>query len=229
MVGTPRPLDFTGVVLAGGDSRRFGEADKALAVVDGAALVERVADAVRAAAGDPPIIAVNRDDQRDAIEGTLESVPTPRFAFDAASFDGPLAGLYGSLSAVGDEWLFLTGCDMPRLDPAAIAWLADRLRARSPPPDALVPVDSDGEPEPLHAFYRRDAVADAGRRLRPDAGLRTLLDALSDPATVPIRTAPSDASLAASVANVNTEREYRRVRRAIERGSARRPDDASRP
>lgn len=226
MVGNPRPLDFTGVVLAGGDSRRFGEADKALAVVDGAALVERVADAVRAVTGDPPVIAVNRDDQRDAIEGTLES--PPKFAFDAASFDGPLAGVYGSLSAVGDEWLFLTGCDMPRLDPAAIAWLADRLRARSPSPDALVPVDSDGELEPLHAFYRRDAVADAERRLRSDAGLRALLDALPDTATVPIRAAPSDASLAASVANVNTEREYRRVRGAIERGSARRPDDASR-
>ncbi|WP_137283277.1 molybdenum cofactor guanylyltransferase [Halorussus salinisoli] len=208
---------FTGVVLAGGHSRRFGETNKAVAVVDGDTYVQRAVRTVRAVADDSPLVAVKDDDQRATVEAGLESAADARFAFDATSFGGPLSGLYGSLSAVHTEWLFLTGCDMPRLRPAAIAWLANRLRTTRSPPDALVPVHPDGGREPLHAFYRRDAVADARSRLRPDDGLQTLLDALSAPTTVPIPAAPSDVSLATSVENVNTKREHRRVRHTVER------------
>ncbi|NHN61589.1 MULTISPECIES: molybdenum cofactor guanylyltransferase [Halorussus] len=211
-------------MLAGGDSRRFGEADKAVAVVNGTSFVQRVAEAVHAIADDPPIVAVNRTEQRDAIEAGLESGIEPRFAFDAASLDGPVAGLYGALPDVDDEWLFLTACDMPRLSPAAIAWLATRIRSVDPPPDALVPADADGRCQPLHGFYRREAVVDVRHRLPSAAGLRALLDAVSETITVPIEAAPSDVPLATSVRNINTRREYQELRCEVESPALRRVD-----
>lgn len=214
---THDPPSFTGIVLAGGNSRRFGEANKAVAVVDGVTFVQRAVEAVRTVAGDSPIVAVQCDEQREVIETGLKSETEPRFAFDTKSFDGPISGLYGALSAVENTWLFLTGCDMPRLAPEAIAWLAVQLRAADSSVDALVPVHSDGEPEPLHGFYRRESVADARCQLPSESSLRELLDALPEPATVSIRSAPSDVPLAASVRNVNTKCEYRSVRRTLER------------
>lgn len=227
----PRP-PFTSVVLAGGHSRRFGEENKAVAVVEGSTLVQCVLEAVGDVADDAPIVAVKSDDQRTTIEAGLEPTTKPAVALDSPSFEGPLAGLYGSLPRVEREWLFLTGCDMPRLSPDAIGWLAGRLGviltdrtgatdftpdAATTSLDALVPVHSDGESEPLHAFYRRDAVAEVRNRIRPDAGLRRLLDELSAVATVPIPSAPADVSLSASVESVDTKCEHRRVRRRLER------------
>lgn len=213
----PSGPSFTGVVLAGGHSCRFGEENKAVAVVEGTTFVERVVEAVHTVAGDAPVIGVKNDDQRTTIERGLVSGIAPTFAFDAASFEGPVSGLYGSLPEVDREWLFLTGCDMPRLSAPAIAWLANHLQTTRPTPDALVPVHSDGDCEPLHAFYRRDAVAGVRSRLEADASLRALVEALPEPMTVPIPAAPPDVPLATSVENVNTRREYHRVRRAIER------------
>lgn len=206
----------SGIVLAGGQSRRFGEEDKAVAVLDGSTFIERTVEAVCDATDDRPIVAVNDDEQHTTVLSTLESNVDPRFAFDAPSFEGPLSGLYGALPYVDNEWLFVTGCDMPRLSPAAVAWLAGHLRTTDSSSGALVPVHFDGGCEPLHAFYRRDAVADARRRLRPDASLRKLLDSLPDSTTVPIPSAPPDVPLATSVENVNTKQDYRRIRRTIE-------------
>ncbi len=44
-----RPRNLTGLILAGGRSRRFGE-DKARHVVDGRAMIEHVVEAVAAVA-----------------------------------------------------------------------------------------------------------------------------------------------------------------------------------
>ncbi|WP_433630111.1 molybdenum cofactor guanylyltransferase [Halomicrococcus sp. NG-SE-24] len=204
-------------MLAGGHSRRFGETNKAIAVVNETTFVERVVQAVSSVTDNPPIIAVDTTDQRATVETGLDSVDDLVFTSDTPSFQGPLSGLYGSLSAIDDQWLFLTGCDMPRLSAEAIGWLASRLPTTCASPDALVPVHSDGEPEPLHAFYRQDAVADVRSELRSDASLRALHDALPELETVPISAAPSDVSLDASVKNVNTKREYHRIRRKIEK------------
>lgn len=207
----------SGIVLAGGQSRRFGEEDKAVAVLDGSTFIERTVEAVCDATDDRPIVAVNDDEQHTTVLSTLESNVDPRFAFDAPSFEGPLSGLYGALPYVDNEWLFVTGCDMPRLSPAAVAWLAGHLRTTDSSSGALVPVHFDGGCEPLHAFYRRDAVADVQGGLWSDASLRVLLDELPETVTVPVQAAPSDASLAASTENVNTKQEYHRMRRMVER------------
>jgi molybdopterin-guanine dinucleotide biosynthesis protein A len=196
-----------GVVLAGGDSTRFGDAEKATATLDGEPLVARVAGAVRDATGRDPVVAVRRDAQAGRLSTVLGSV---EFVYDAPGFEGPLAGLLGALDAVETPRLFACGCDMPLLSADAVAWLAETVPVERA--DALAPAHPDGTPEPMHALYRREAVECARAELPTSGGVHALLDAL-DAETVPLSAAPEDVGLADSVTNVNTREELAAVRR----------------
>jgi len=195
----------TGVVLAGGDSTRFGDAEKALATLEGDPLVARAAAAVREATDATPVVAARRDAQAARLSTVLDDAT---FAYDDPDYAGPLAGLVGAAPAAETPWLFVCGCDMPLLSARAVEWLADRLPDEAA---ALAPVQPDGTPEPLHAVYRREAVAAAADGLPRAAGVHALLDALSVE-TVPIGAAPPDVPLADSVTNVNTPEELAAVR-----------------
>lgn len=68
--------DHSGVVLAGGRSRRFGEGDKALAELDGEQMVVRVVDRVTTEVED---VAVScRPEQVDRLERARSSKPDVR-------------------------------------------------------------------------------------------------------------------------------------------------------
>jgi len=191
-----------GVVLAGGLSRRFAGGPKALASFDGDPLVVRVADALRAATGRPPAVAVRGPDQRAALAAVL---PDAVFVEDDPDFEGPLAGVVGAARACSEPWLFVCGCDMPLLAPAAVGWLLDRAAG-----DAVA-VTEDGVVQPTHALYRRDAVLRVASDLPRDGGVRALVESLGDVARYPVE-AGADAGLASSLANVNTRADLRALR-----------------
>jgi molybdopterin-guanine dinucleotide biosynthesis protein A len=79
----------------------------------------------------------------------------PRLADDDDS-EGPLAGLLAALrSAPQAAWLVCT-CDLPRITPAAVAWL---LGERRPDRAAVLPrATAEGPPEPLFALYEPAAL-----------------------------------------------------------------------
>ncbi len=146
----------TGVIIAGGRSTRFGEADKAVAPLAGTPMVRRVADRL---AGVVDALVVNcRVDQREAIERALGGYPHPvAFAIDEATDEGPMAGIGTGLRAVDDEYAVVVACDMPFVDPAVVAYLFDRAAGH----DAAVPKLDDGWYQTTQAVYRADAMADA--------------------------------------------------------------------
>ena len=169
-----------GVVLAGGRSERFGDADKALAEFAGEALVCRVVDRIGGAVDE---LVVNcRAEQVGPIRRALDGAAVdPAFATDPVPDRGPAAGLATGLAAVTAPLAAVTACDMPRLDPAFLASLFDDAADRT----GAVPV-LDGYPQPLCAVYRaaparracRAALADG------DGSLRDVVDRLG-PAVVP--------------------------------------------
>ena len=168
--------DRAGVVIAGGYSTRFGEADKALADVDGepmlARIVGRLARAVDA-------VTVNcRPDQREAFASAVGShevgVPVG-FTVDADPDRGPLAGVGTALGAVEATHAAVVGCDMPGLDPDFLAFLFRKVRSH----DAAVPELRSGHRQPLQAVYRVDAMRAAAER-RLAAGNRSLRGALDE-------------------------------------------------
>lgn len=202
------PPRTTGVVLAGGESTRFRGGNKALATVDGERFVERVLAAVTSVSDTRPVLAVRTHRQREVIDDGLESAP--RYAYDVEQFSGPLAGLYGALDVVETPWVLVTGCDMPFLSVQVLSELSEHRWTRAG--DAVVPVAEDGSIEPLHAFYRRSALLDAGGNLSPTAGMKAVPRTLTDVEYVSASDLPAHVSLARSTTNVNTLDQLRRHR-----------------
>jgi molybdopterin-guanine dinucleotide biosynthesis protein A len=123
-------MSVTAIVLAGGRSARFGS-DKLAAELDGAPLLAATIAAVAQVADGVIVAAGSRPDERiarDAMDGQVSVV------LDHAPFAGPLAALSGALDAAADRdpratFAIVVGGDMPRLVPAVLRAMLDRLAA----------------------------------------------------------------------------------------------------
>lgn len=207
----PRPA-VRGLVLAGGRSTRFGDADanKAMAQFGTRPLLGRVVDVIATATERRPIVAVCSRTQKEKYSAILED-QNVEFTFDTPAFEGPLAGVFGAVNAVETPWVFCCGCDMPLLSTTAIDWLVDQLaeavNASASPLDALAVRHPDETLEPLHTLFRRAAVEQARPQVSAADGPRTLLAALDSVETVTVDTPPAGVPLEESTTNVNTREE----------------------
>lgn len=148
-----------GAIIAGGESTRFGDADKAVADLAGTPMVRRVADRLT------PVVdalVVNcRAEQRDAIADAIVGYPHPvSYAVDPEPDQGPMAGIRTALRGVerdtDAEYGFVAACDMPFLDAGIVELLFERATGH----DAAVPRPDEWY-ETTHAVYRARAMADA--------------------------------------------------------------------
>lgn len=142
--------ELTGVVLAGGYSRRFGTADKALACVDGNPLLVRVVSRLHDLT--ETVVVSCRSDQREAFEAALVSIPVSvRFAEDSTTDCGPLFGFRMALEQIESEQCVLIACDTPFLDPRTLSDISGRLDDGI---EAVAVRTSDGCVQPIPAVYR---------------------------------------------------------------------------
>lgn len=144
----------TGLVLAGGESRRMGR-DKAAIKVDGATQLERTAALLSRRL--PAVFVGVRESQRSEplrarFPQVLDAPPPP-----GVELSGPIAGLLGAFAARPDHAWLVVACDLPRLDDAAIA---DLLAGRDAASVATAFTSAhDGLPEPLCAIWEPAAAA----------------------------------------------------------------------
>lgn len=134
------PRDISAVIIAGGQSRRFG-GDKSLFNYQGKPLIEHVINAVR------PVISritIAGDDAGKFSHLGLDSYP------DSIPGMGPIGGVYTALRRAISERIFVFACDMPGLNRDLIRYMA----ALSKKFDITVPVIG-GWYEPLHAVYSK--------------------------------------------------------------------------
>jgi len=175
-----------GGLLVGGRSRRMGR-PKATLVDRGTALGERVAAALRPHVAE--LLLLGQGPVPPSLEG-LERLPdAPLPPADgslpiptAGRTAGPLAGILAALRArPGAAWV-ICPCDLPAIEPAAVAWL---LGQRRPGRAAVLPrAAAAGPPEPLFALYEPAALvlaeglaaegARAPRRLASLPGVATV-------------------------------------------------------
>lgn len=163
----------TGVVLAGGESRRMGGEDKAFLRVNGKKLIESVLERLGAAAEELVIVTNAPEDYASL---------GPRLVRDEYPGTGALGGIYSGLAAAGNERCLVVACDMPFLNADLLCYLADLALDH----DAVLPYLGDVEPRPgrrgtaktrdlhpLHAAYRRRCMAAIRRAIKRD-DLRTI-------------------------------------------------------
>ncbi|WP_169786785.1 formate dehydrogenase accessory sulfurtransferase FdhD [Nitriliruptor alkaliphilus] len=164
-------MGTTGLVLAGGASRRFGS-DKRVAPVEGRPLLRRAVDAV-AAVSDEVVVAVA---PARPLPSGLALPSDVRVVTDAPGHEGPLAGLAAGLAAASHDVVVVLGGDHGWADPATLATLRDRV-AGDAEVDAAV-LEVDGRRQPLAAAYRRRVGEVARARLA--AGELRLVALLDD-------------------------------------------------
>lgn len=189
-------------VLAGGESTRMGR-DKALVVLDGVPLVERMVDRLLSVGLTPRICGSRPDLARFA-----EVVP------DNFPGCGPLAGMEAALAVSGSELNLFVAVDLPAMPASFLQW----MMARAGTTQAVATIPRCGaRPQPLCAVYSRrllfglrGALAAGRFKVMPAleesaAALGENIDAFDVEAVAPVAAGEwSEPAIAAWFRNVNT-------------------------
>lgn len=132
-----------GAILAGGTASRFGGQPKGLEQVGGDRILDRVAQVLQMATGEPPILIANS-------QQATEWRPDLTVVRDAVRDCGSLGGIYTALVA-GAGPVIVLAWDMPFVP----VGLLEEMIARSQDYDALVPENQGARDgiEPLCGVY----------------------------------------------------------------------------
>jgi molybdopterin-guanine dinucleotide biosynthesis protein A len=142
----------SGVILAGGKSRRMGGAPKALLPFGEQPLIHHIAETLGSVLPDRLIVTNTPELYRFL---GLPMVP------DVFPDGGALGGIYSGLRAVSGDAALCVACDMPFLSPPLLAHLAGRAAEA----DVVIP-DAAGELQTLHAVYGKACLPAMERCLR---------------------------------------------------------------
>ena len=144
-----------GVVLAGGEGRRFGT-PKGEVVLGGSTLADRAARALKPLCG-AVIISVAKGAANPARGyATVE---------DDGGRRGPLGGLAAAFASTGKADLIVLACDYPAVGASFLRALAAAAEGGD---DLVFPVDPAGRDHPLVALWRRSAEPVVQAALRED-------------------------------------------------------------
>jgi len=133
-----------GVVLAGGEGRRFGAA-KGEVVLGGSTLAERAARALKPLCGSVLV---------SIAKGGTNPAPGNATVEDQGPRRGPLGGLAAAFAATGQADLLVLACDYPAV---GTSFLRSLVSAGEAGGDLVFPVDPTGRDHPLVALWRRSA------------------------------------------------------------------------
>jgi len=162
--------EAAGFVLAGGESRRFGE-DKALFSVNGEPLIRHPLACLTALFPSVAIVAKN--------PSTYASFGVPVVA-DEHARRMPHVGILTGLEAAKTAWSVFLACDMPSMTPSVVRRLyeAREPEGRSDPRQAVVPESPSGV-HPLAGCYHRSATEALRRAIEKEWSLRRWLSELN--------------------------------------------------
>lgn len=134
--------DFTGFVLAGGRSSRMGK-DKIFLRIDGESFLMRSVNTLAGICRSVKIVL----NQQQAIETNLQTVR------DIYPERGANGGIHAALANCETKFAVVLAVDLPLVNREAIVKLA-RLALAANKFSAVVPMQTDGKPQPLCAVYR---------------------------------------------------------------------------
>lgn len=137
-------MKIAGIVLAGGQSSRFGE-PKALAIWQGKTFIEHSVEALKEVVTDIVVIS------HPAITNELSHILHVPVVEDIALYkgNGPLAGLLTGMEFGEADWYIVAPCDTPYVSKA---WAMTFIERADETYEAIVPV-VEGRKQPLLALY----------------------------------------------------------------------------
>ncbi len=141
-------MQFSGAVLAGGQSSRFGE-NKALFVYHKKPLIQWVLESLSQAS------------DRFIIANQSLDLDVPIYA-DLKEGLGSLSGIHTALSYAKHDWVAIAACDLPFLTSAYWHYLQKYTNDNQ----IVIAQNQKGFPEPLAAFYHRSVLQIVERQIK---------------------------------------------------------------
>jgi molybdopterin-guanine dinucleotide biosynthesis protein A len=135
--------DISGVILAGGENRRFGGKSKTEIIIGGRTILSRVIETIRDIF-DETIIVTNNPEKFSGSDGC-------KITSDIFIKRGPAGGLHAAMKVSSKPAVFVFAGDMPFLEKKLIARQIKLFTDNKC--DALVP-GTGNNIEPLHSIYR---------------------------------------------------------------------------
>ncbi|MBC8458726.1 MAG: molybdenum cofactor guanylyltransferase [Deltaproteobacteria bacterium] len=132
--------NFTGVIPAGGQSRRMGR-NKAMLKIGNHTIVERVLAALKEVTA-TQLLVTNSPEEYAFLNIHKKSDIFPK--------KGALGGIYTGLAASETPYCLVVACDMPFVNPKFLQYMAQRIEGY----DIVIPQHSKGY-EPLCAIYAK--------------------------------------------------------------------------
>ncbi len=136
-------MEVTSIILAGGKNLRLGS-NKALEIIGGKSLIERVIERVKLLSNQT-LIVTSPGQLAPPVVGEVEVL------VDLYPGKGPLGGIYTGLLASRSSHNVAVACDMPFLNIELLRYMIELSRDF----DAVVPRLGEGMVEPLHAIYSK--------------------------------------------------------------------------
>jgi molybdenum cofactor guanylyltransferase len=131
---------MTGLIMAGGKSRRLGQ-DKRFLILGGKSCLQRVLDVYKVLFEEIVIVA----DEKDPFQSL-----GVRVVEDMIPGKATLGGLYTGLHHAGSDRVFAVAVDMPSLSVEAIRIVLEQAGQA----DIVIP-DLNGKLQPMHAVYSK--------------------------------------------------------------------------
>jgi molybdopterin-guanine dinucleotide biosynthesis protein A len=188
------------VVLVGGEARRANGQEKYFFLYQGRTFIERLVDSLEEVVDEIILVAKNPEQCR-----RFHRIRGIQCITDIRGGIGPIGGLHaGSLAARG-EFIFVSACDMPCINPVVIAHLFDCIDNY----DAVIPRWNPEMLEPLHAVYRRTALL-AYLESHDSLSLRAMVRSLSA-RYIPVDTLKSIDPSLKTFTNINKLEDLERI------------------
>lgn len=150
-----KQMTCVGVVLAGGESRRFGS-PKVFAKWNSKTFFEHSFDPI--APFSDSLLAVVREEWIEVLHSY--NIYGAKLISDCDPFKGkgPLAGIYSAMITRKADYYFVSPCDMPRMSSSMYKkWLT--IAMDHPDYDCVVPIRK-GKIYPLNGIYKRTCLPD---------------------------------------------------------------------
>ncbi|PLT28820.1 molybdenum cofactor guanylyltransferase [Peribacillus deserti] len=154
-------MTIAGIVLAGGQSSRFGK-PKMFETYKEKCFYEYSVEAFKANSLSPIIIATNQGllphfKRDDEVEFIIEQ--------KSESHQGPLFAMHHAMTKVDAEWYFILSCDIPFVTSEFVKKMISLAQGSSY--DAIVPIQSD-KVHPLLALYHQRSLPKMKKLLDQD-------------------------------------------------------------
>ena len=144
--------DTTGIILAGGLSRRLDYKNKALLEIGGKSIIERIISVLSEVTADILLITNSPDG--------FKHLEIPMFG-DIIPGSGSLGGIYTGLKVSETYRNLIIACDMPFIRPSLLTLIIQQSRGY----DVVIPVTPDGH-HPTCAIYSKDCIKPIEAQIR---------------------------------------------------------------